>query len=81
MVARTVSKWEARTNPECIKALDKEWKELEEAKVWLIHEVQEWSAVKTKAEREGREIHVGSLHELIVEKGSELKEDDPPIVR
>ena len=26
MVARTVSKWEAKTDPECIKALDKEWK-------------------------------------------------------
>ena len=40
---------------------------LEDAKVWLFSDVKEWSKVKRQAEREGKEVHAGSLHELIVE--------------
>ena len=76
MVARTVSKEEAKSNPKCIEALDVEWGKLAKAKVWLNHEAEEWSKVRRKADKDEKEIHVGSLHELIVEKGSELKEGD-----
>ena len=68
MVARTVSKAEARDNKDCQKAIQKEWDKLEQAKVWLKEHVREWKDVKEEARREGKEIHVGSLHELIVEK-------------
>ena len=50
---------------------------LEDTKVWLIDDVREWREVRTEAANEGREIHVGGLHELTVEKGSELQPDDP----
>ena len=39
--------------------------------------MQEWSAVRRGANKSGEQIHVGSLHELCVEKGSELEENDP----
>ena len=77
MVARTVGKSEAASNEKCIKAVDDEWKKLTNASIWIESEVREWRDVKAEAAHEGREIHVGNLHELIVEKGSELKVDDP----
>ena len=54
MVARTISRSEARTNPKCQAALDKEWKKLEDAKVWLSSGVEECSKVKRQAEKEGK---------------------------
>ena len=36
-----------------------------------------WKEVVREARELGREVHVGSLHELVVEKGSELQEGDP----
>ena len=38
--------------------------------------MREWQSVKKEAQVEQRENHVGSLHELLVEKGSELAEGD-----
>ena len=43
----------------------------------MWEDVREWHKVKSEADANKREVHVGSLHELIVEKGSELREDDP----
>ena len=57
--------------------MDTEWKKLDDAKVWINTEVREWRDVKSEAVKDGREIHVGGLHELTVEKGSELQHDDP----
>ena len=49
MVARTVGKAEARQNPKCKQALDKEWQKLTDAKVWIESEVREWKDVKNEA--------------------------------
>ena len=40
-------------------------------KVW-----DEKAVRPNEAGKEGREVHVGSLHELVVEKGSELQDGD-----
>ena len=68
MVARTVGKAEASQNPLCKAALDKEWQKLADARVWIESDVREWRDVKNEAAKENREIHVGNLHELLVEK-------------
>ena len=49
---------------------------LRKAGVWRDEDVREWADVKEQARREGRDVHIGSLHELLVEKGSELPEGD-----
>ena len=77
MVARTISRSEARTNPKCQQALDKEWKSWRMQKCGVKEDVRNWHEVRSEAARENREIHVGSLYELMVEKGSELQPDDP----
>ena len=54
MVARTVGKADASLNPECKKAMDKEWQKLADARVWIESEVREWREVKNEAAKEGR---------------------------
>ena len=44
--------------------------------MWKDEDVRSWSEVIREARQEGREVHVGSLHELVVEKGSELQLGD-----
>ena len=67
-VARTVSRKEYQNNPKACQALVVEWDKLRKAKVWNESDVREWKAVKSEAQREQRDIHVGSLHELLVGK-------------
>ena len=71
MVARTIMPQEARKRDDCEKVVMEEYNKLR-GKVWQEENVREWSSVVHEAKQEGREIHVGSLHELVVEKGSEL---------
>ena len=76
LVARTVGRAEYRQNPKALAALATEWGKLRKAGVWRDEDVREWADVKEQARREGRDVHIGSLHELLVEKGSELPEGD-----
>ena len=76
-VARSVSKKEVREVLVADAACKKEWSRLEDIGCWDISRVKSWSQVKREADKRGDTIHVGSLHELCMEKGSELPEGDP----
>ena len=76
-VARTVSRKEVAETPEANKACQKEWDRLEEIKCWNIKGVREWRPVKREADKLGIKVHIGSVHAICVEKGSELDMDNP----
>jgi len=76
-VARPVGKKEIAQQPKAQAALDKEWDKLVKAKAWTEDKVREWKDVSTEAVRRGNKAHVGRVFELCVEKGSELRADDP----
>ena len=75
-MAHTVTRKEFQHISKALAALVTEWDKLRSAKVWKECGVREWKDVKAEAQAEHRDIHVGSLHELLVEKGSELPEGD-----
>ena len=74
LVARTVGRAEYRQTPKALEALAKEWDKLKKAGVWRDEDVREWADVKDQARREGRDVHIGSLHELLVEKAVNCQE-------
>ena len=76
-VARPVGKKEIAQQPKAQAALDKEWDKLVKAKAWTEDKVREWKDVASEASRKGVKAHVGRVFELCVEKGSELRADDP----
>ena len=57
-------------------AIEKEWNALAKRECRVVENAEEWNKVKQKANREGRTIHLGSMLELLYQKGSELPEDD-----
>ena len=72
MVARTVGRAEVAKQPKAQAALQKEWDKLRDISgtgesAWDEVQVEEWSDVKAKCKDWG-ELHIGSLHELCVEK-------------
>ena len=75
-VARPVSKTELFAEPGAVKALKTEWGRLWEKKVWDHDGVREWANVAREAASQGKEIHMGRLFGLCVEKGSELPKGD-----
>ena len=54
----------------------KEWENLEAKKVWRWETLTEWDTVAGEAKGNGDEIHFGYLFGIMVEKGSELPDDD-----
>ena len=75
-VARPVSKPELFSEPDAIQAMKKEWGRLWDKKVWDHDGVREWSDVAREAASQGKEIHMGRLFGLCVQKGSELPDGD-----
>jgi hypothetical protein len=75
-VARPVGKAKLRREPLALKAIKAEWGRLRAKRVWDIASVREWNNVAAEARREGKEIHVGRLFGICVEKGSELPNGD-----
>ena len=83
-VARPVSKKEVNDNPKAKAAQQAEWQRLRTVPrpdggtgVWEESLVEEWRDVKRKALKDGLNIHIGCTFDIIVEKNSELPEDDP----
>ena len=76
-VARAVPKKEVREVEAADKACKAEWHRLELKGCWDVKGVRPWREVKAEANRKGEVIHVGALHELCFEKGSELEVGDP----
>ena len=83
-VARPVSKKEVESNPKALRAKQAEWDRLRAVPrpdggigVWNESLVAEWRDVKRKALKEGKKVHIGRIFDILVEKNSELPEDDP----
>ena len=81
MVAKPVSKSDIRgfapdKKERAEQAKDKEWSNLRNKHVWLDSEVVEWSSIVKQSRMNGETIHLGYLHGLMVEKNSELPEND-----
>ena len=83
-VARPVTKDEQKRadskrrlkHDECKKT---EWDRLTTGKVWkydTIADVREWNDVAEQFRKSGKTVHLGRLFGIMVEKGSELPEDD-----
>ena len=72
-VARSVTKREVAQQPKAEEACAAEWKRLQAQSTWDVTTVRGWSDVRREAEKT---IHIGSLHELCLGKGSELPEGD-----
>ena len=75
-VARSVSKKEIREVLKAAEACISEWKRLEAIGAWDVNGVREWQDVDWEARLNGETIHIGALHEICVEKGSELPDGD-----
>ena len=76
-VARPVGKREIEAEPKAQEAVRKEWDRLWKKEVWDASTVREWTDVAAEARRDGREIHMGRLFGICVEKAAELPKDDP----
>ena len=82
MVARTVGRKEYNEQPKAREEMEKEWNKLrningvEGCCAWDEEHVMEWSDVlKSGFPRD--KIHIGSLHELCVEKGKRARRKRP----
>ena len=78
IVARTVSRREVEAEPKARESPDTEWYKLRNiggekgVSAWNEYGVKEWH--KVNGECKGlNQLHIGSLHELCVEQGSELE--------
>ena len=69
LVARSVTKKEVRENTDADAACKAEWERLGKIGCWDLTSVDEWRKVRATAPST---IHIGALHELCTEKGSEL---------
>ena len=76
-MARSVPRSEVRQVAAADKICKTEWDRLMSVGCWDPNSVREWHDVKREANRRKEDIHIGSLHELCMEKGSELPEGDP----
>ena len=76
-VARSVNKAEMKLSPKALAAMNAEWTRHQEIKTWLEDKVENWRDVQERARRSGKQIHIGRVFPILVEKNSELDEDDP----
>lgn len=78
-VARPVGKKEIQQHPKALEAQKSEWERLWDKDVWdwrknkyqdldLNHLVQEWTNVAGHNRRKGKEVHMGRLFGIMVEK-------------
>ena len=76
-VARPVNRQERMSNPKALAAIKKEWDRLRDIKCWDESRPAEWSDISRWYRDKALEAHVGRIFDILVEKGSELSEDDP----
>ena len=69
-VARSVGSDEMKANKGALKAQTTEWSKLWEQNVWDNSMYKKNHSVRYEAQRNGREIHLGKLFGICVEKGS-----------
>ena len=76
-VARSVNKAEMKLSPKAMEAMNAEWSRHQKIKTWLEEKVENWSIVRDRARRNNKQIHIGRVFPILVEKNSELDENDP----
>ena len=74
MVARLISAKDVDKTAGGREAIDREMDALKGRGCWNIENAQKWNGVKRKANAEGRTIHLGSMLELLYQKGDEWPE-------
>ncbi len=74
MISRMVSMSEVMKNTKAKVALDGEWTNLVTKPAWAQEKVEEWGTVSARARKAGKKVHVGRVHELCTEKGSQSSE-------
>ena len=67
MVARPVTKAERLVNAKAMASLDKEWKKLENQRVWIVEKGRSWREVAEEARARGEVAHVGRIFDICVE--------------
>ena len=84
-VARPVGKQEIEAkdsegnylHPKAHSARKAEWERLWKKGVWDVEQIRDWDEIAREARASGKEVNMGRLFGIMVEKGSELQSDDP----
>ena len=77
LIVRPVGTKERLSNPNAMKAMQKEWDALRTKQVWDEGEVREWESVAQEAIEQQRTVHFGWLFGICGEKNYELADGDP----
>ena len=67
-IARSVGKDESLKSVSALKAQDTEWSKLWDQRVWDETQHNNFHAVRYEAQNQGKEIHLGKLFGICVEK-------------
>ena len=76
-MARTLAKKERDSKLRALAALQAEWDKLRKRGVWDESKVQAWDSAASDARETGRQVHVGLICEMVVEKNSKRPASDP----
>ena len=76
LVSKDIPKSRWQQIPDAIKAVEKEWEKLRKINTWDESRVEAKRSVKKRYERMGKPVNFGRLHDICVEKFSELPEKD-----
>ena len=77
MVSRPVGRAEMLSNTKAMDSMKKEWKGLIDQGVFDLSVIREYHDVARAAKQKNEEVHMARAHGVIVEKHSQLSEEDP----
>ena len=77
MVSRPAGRAEMLTNTKAMDSMKKEWKGLIDQGVFNLSVIRECYDVAREAKQKNEEVHMARAHGVIVEKHSQLSEEDP----
>ena len=77
MVSRPVGRAEMLTNTKAMDPMKKEWKGLIDQGVFDLSVIREYYDAAGEAKQKNEEVHMARAHGIIVEKHSQLSEEDP----
>ena len=75
LVAKDIPRVQAKTTPRALEAFEDEWGKLRVKRAWLEDQVMKRWGVNRKATEVGVDANFGRLHDLCVEKHSELPDE------
>ena len=77
MASRPVGRAEMLSNTQAMGSMKKEWKGLIDQGVFDLSVIREYYDVAREAKQKNEEVHMARAHGVIVEKHSQLSEEDP----